>query len=239
MLLAHNVLLPENGEFLKDEKGAYIPRNEFLEAIESAVLFYYIKKDKALENKIKKLILSTDTKPKLKALAKSIKQEVFAKYPILDNLEIPQKTYLPDEGIEKVWVERFDIKRQKFCERFESEAFKGVIEDFSIQSPNLQKIKTALLSYARGLADYEHEEIKGTILEPYITEIQNLIANEWAMTLRIGEWTKTPYKGDLLFFWRIKEVRERLLKEFHIDIRPKDILFIPKYKEFTGWCEVQ
>ena len=239
MLLAHNAILPENGEFLRDEKGAYIPRNQVLEAIESAVVFYYIKKDKALENKIKKLILATDTKPKLKELAKSIKKEVFAKYPVLDGLEIPQKTYLPDEAIQKVWVERFDIKRQEFRERFESEAFKGVIEEFTIESPNLQKIKTALLSYARGLADHEHEELKGTILEPYIVEVQNLIANEWAMTLRVGEWTKTPYKGDLLFFWRIKEVREKLLKEFHLDIRPKDLLFIPKYKEFAGWCEVQ
>jgi len=237
MLLAHCAILPQKGEFLRDEQGPYIQRNEILEAIESALVFYLIKKDKALEAKVKKLILATDTRPKLKALAKEIKKEVFAKYPYTEDLEIPQKIYLNADEIHKVAVERFDVKKREFTERFESEAFKGVVEDFAIQSPHLQKIKTALLSFARGLAEYEHDELKGTILEPYIAELQNLIANEWENTLRIGEWTTTPYKGDLLFFWRIKEVREKLLKEFHLDIRPKDILFIPKYKEFAGWCE--
>jgi hypothetical protein len=237
MLLAHCSILPEKGEFLRDEGGPYIPRNEILEAIESALVFYLIKKDKALEAKVKKLILSTDTRPKLKALAKEIKKEVFAKYPYNQDLEIPQKSYLAPESIQKIAIERFDLKKREMGDRFESEAFKGVVEDFDIQSPHLQKIKTALLSFARGLAEYEHKELKGTILEPYITQLQNTIANEWQNTLRIGAWTKTPYKGDLLFFWRIKEVREKLLKEFRLDIRPKDIFFIPRYKEFAGWCE--
>ncbi|MRI59218.1 MAG: hypothetical protein C6H99_06920 [Epsilonproteobacteria bacterium] len=236
MLLAWNAVAYEKREFLRDEKGAYIPRNEVLEAIQSALVFYLIKKDKALENSIKRLILSIDTKPKLKTLAKDIKAKVFEKYPI-KNIEIAEKIYLPQEGIQKVAIERFDYKAQDFVERFEAEVFKGVIEDFTIASDNIQRIKTALLSYARGLAEQEHKELAGTILEPYIVDIQNKIANEWENTLRIGAWTTTPYKGDLLFFWRIKEVREKLLKEFHLDIRPKDTLFVPKFKEFLGWCE--
>ena len=199
------------------------------------MVFYLIKKDKALENSVKKLILSIDTKPKLKSLAKEIKMMVFKKYPI--EIEVDEKIYLPQDGIQKVAVERFDYKAQDFVERFETEVFKGVIEDFTIRSNDIQRIKTALLSYARGLAEQEHKELEGTILEPYIVDIQNKIANEWENTLRIGAWTKTPYKGDLLFFWRIKEVREKLLKEFHLDIRPKDALFVPKFKEFLGWCE--
>ena len=235
MLVAWNAIAPESGEFLQDENGAYIPRNEVLEAIQSALVFYLIKKDKALENMVKKRILATDTKPKLKALAKDIKELVFTKYPI--SIDIPEKIYLPNKGIEKVWVERFDFQTKEFVERIKTQIFKGVIEEFTIESNNLQRIKTALLSYARGLAEQEHKELAGTILEPYIVEVQNKIANEWENTLRIGAWTKTPYKGDLLFFWRIKEVREKLLKEFKLDIRHKDILFIPKYKEFLGWCE--
>ncbi len=235
MLIAWNAIAPEKGEFLRDEKGAYIPKNEIIEAIQSALVFYLIKKDKSLENRIKRLILSTDTKPKLKALAKTIKEEIFSRYPI--TIEIPEKIYLSDEGIQKVSIERFDFGQKDFVERFESEVFKGVIEDFEIQSDNLQRIKTALLSFARGLAEQEHKELEGTILEPYIVQVQNAIANEWENTLRIGAWTKTPYKGDLLFFWRIKEVREALLKRFSLDIRPKDILFAPKFKEFLGWCE--
>ncbi|BCD68821.1 hypothetical protein [Nitratiruptor sp. YY09-18] len=234
MLVAWNAIAYEKGEFLRDENGAYIPRNEIVEAIESALVFYYIKKDKALENSVKKRILATDTKPKLKSLSKDIKDLVFTKHPY--HIDILEKIYLPKEGIKKVYVERFDFVKKEFVERFETEIFKGTIEDFSIDG--IEKIKAALLSYARGLAEREHELLKDTILEPLIIEIQNLIANEWQNTLRIGAWTKTPYKGDLLFFWRIKEVREKFLKEFKIDIRPKDTLFIPKFKEFLGWCEL-
>ncbi len=235
MLLAWNAIAYERGEFLRDKKGAYIPRNEIVEAIESALIFYYIKKDKALENSVKKRILATNNKPKLKTLAKDIKELVFARHPY--NVTLPAKIYLPQEGIQKVAVERFDFAKRAFVERYETEVFKGVIEECTIEG--IEKIKAALLSYARGLAQREHELLEGTILEPYIIEIQNLIANEWEHTLRIGAWTTTPYKGDLLFFWRIKEVREKLLREFKLDIRPKDILFIPKFKEFLGWCEVR
>ena len=235
MLLAWNAIAYERGEFLRDERGAYIPRNEIIEAIESALVFYYIKKDKALENSVKKRILSTDSKPKLKALAKDIKELVFARHPY--TITLPAKIYLPQEGVQKVAVERFDFTKRAFVERYETEVFKGVIEECEIEG--IEHIKAALLSYARGLAQREHELLEGTILEPYIIELQNLIANEWEHTLRIGAWTTTPYKGDLLFFWRIKEVREKLLRAFKLDIRPKDILFIPKFKEFLGWCEVR
>ena len=238
MLIAWNAISYKD-EFLRDDLGPYLPKNEIVEAIESAALFYYIKKDKSLENLVKKIILSADTKPKIKSLAKDIKKAVFKKHPLLEGLELPDRIYLDENGIERVYVEKFDLEKKEFTSRFEKEVFKGVIEDFTISSPNLIHIKTALLSFARGLAEYEHKALEGTVLEPYITDIQNKIANEWEMTLRVGEWTTTPYKGDLLFFWRIKEVREKLLKSFNIDIAPKDILFIPKYKEFLGWCEAK
>ncbi len=232
MLIAWNAILPENGEFLCDENGAFIPSNEIREAIESALVFYYIKKDKEIEHRVKKIILSIDTKPKLKTLAKKIKEFIFAKHPY--SIQIPEKIYLPKDGIQKVAIERFDFAKREFIERKESEIFKGTL-NLTIQG--IEPLKAALTSYARGLAEQEHKLLEGTLLEPYIIQIQNSIANEWEMTLRIGAWTTTPYKGDLLFFWRIKEVREKLLKEFKLDIRPKDILFIPKFKEFVGWCE--
>ena len=232
MLLAWNAIVAKNEEFLRDEKGAFIPSNEIQEAIESALVFYHIKKDKTLETLVKRIILNVDSKPKLKTLAKEIKKEVFTRHPY--HLEIPAKIYLPDDGLQKIALERFDFKKKEFVERTTKEIFKGTIE---LSIPQMEEIKVALTSYARGLAQYEHEELKGTILEEYIISLQNSIANEWEMTLRIGAWTKTPYKGDLLFFWRIKEVRQKLLREFKHDIRPKNIYFIPKFKEFVGWCE--
>ena len=232
MLLAWNAIAPKGGAFLRDEQGAYIPRNEIEEAIESALVFYHIKKDKALEAKVKKLMLAADTRPKLKSLAKDIKKEVFMRHPY--EVTLPERIYLPEDGIETVAIERFDFNKKEFVERKEKEVFKGEID---LQIEGIEKLKAPLLSYARGLAEHEHKELADTVLEPYITALQNAIANEWEMTLRIGAWTSTPYKGDLLFFWRIKEVREKLLREFKLDIRPKDIYFIPRYKEFVGWCE--
>ena len=38
----------EKEGFLEDENGKFLPRNAILEALESAVVFYYIKKDKEL-----------------------------------------------------------------------------------------------------------------------------------------------------------------------------------------------
>ena len=232
MLIAWNAIIPEQAEFLKDDRGAFIPSNEIKEAIESALVFYYIKKDKAIENRVKKMILSIDTKPKLKTLAKEIKAFIFDKHPL--KVKMPEKIYLPKEGIQKVAIERFDFAKKEFVERKEREIFKGTIE---LTIDGIAPLKAALTSYARGLAEQEHKLLQGLVLEPYIAQIQNSIANEWEMSLRIGAWTTTPYKGDLLFFWRIKEVREKLLKDFHLDIRPKDIFFIPKFKEFVGWCE--
>ncbi|MRI84087.1 MAG: hypothetical protein C6I00_06670 [Nitratiruptor sp.] len=235
MLIAWNAIAPEGEEFLRDQRGAYIPRNEVLEGIESALVFYLIKRDPALERALRRLILETDTRPKLKDLAKRIKAQTFQRHPI--TISLPEKIYLPEEGIERVHIERFDHQRKTFTQHLFKEVFRGVIEEFSIESDNPQLLQTALLSYARGLAQQEHKALEGSPLEPYIIEVQNKIANEWSNTLRIGAWTTTPYKGDLLFFWRIKEVREQLLRTFGIDIRPKDTLFIPKYKEFLGWCE--
>ena len=232
MLLAWNAIAPEGDAFSHDERGAYIPRNAIEEAIESALVFYRIKKDKALEAKVKKLILAANTRPKLRSLAKDIKKEVFARLPY--DVTLPEKIYLPEDGIERVAIERFDFGKKEFVERSQKEVFKGEID---LQIEDIDKLRAPLLSYARGLAEYEHKELADTVLEPYIAALQNAIANEWEMTLRIGAWTATPYKGDLFFFWRIKEVREKLLRDFKLDILPKDISFIPKYKEFVGWCE--
>ncbi len=237
MLIAWNAITYENGEFLRDENGPFIPRNEFIEAIESALVFYLIKKDKELEHTLKKYIFSLDKNFKIKTLAKEIKARVLAKYPI--TIELEPKIYLPKDSIKKALVKRFDFATKEFVEEFKVELFKGILEEFTLKSSNNQLIKNALLSYAMALANLEHKELKETFLEEPITLIQNLIANEWENTIRVGRWTKTPYKGDLLFFWKVKEVREKLLKEFKVDIRPKDILYIPAYKEFLGWCELK
>ena len=226
----------EKNGFLEDDNGKFLPRNAILEALESAALFYYIKKDREIENLVKEYL--TD-KPKIKEISREIKKIVFKKYPVIEGIEIPEKIYLPKENISKELVKVFDLEKKEFTESFKMDVFKGVLEDVHVKSENIEKIKTACKSYARALAEYEHKELKGSEFEDLIVEIQNSIANEWEIPIRVGHWTNTPYKGDLLFFWRIKEVREYLIKELDIDIRPKDVLYLPRTNEFLGWGEIK
>ncbi|WP_456489123.1 hypothetical protein [Caminibacter pacificus] len=226
----------EKNGFLEDENGKFIPRNAILEALESAVVFYYIKKDKELERLVTKYLME---KPKLKEISKEVKKRVFEKYPVLDGIEIPEKIYLPEENISNELVKVFDLEKKEFSKSFHMDVFKGVLEDVKIKSQNLEKIKNACKSYARALAEYEHKALKETEFEDLMVEIQNNIANEWEIPIRVGHWTNTPYKGDLLFFWRVKEVRDYLLKHLHIDIRPKDVLYLPRTNEFLGWGEIK
>ncbi len=235
MLIFWNGIYLKKG-FLEDEKGKFIPRNEILEAIESAVLFYYVKKDKEIEKLIRKYLM---TKPKLKEISREVKKIVFEKYPLLDGIEIPEKIYVDEDKISEKLIKVFALEKKEFVRSFRGEVFEGVIENVKIESENIEKIKTACKSYARALAEYEHKVLKGSGLEEIITEIQNSIANEWKIPIRVGEWTLTPYKGDLFFFWRDKEVREYLLKELKKDIRPKDVLFVAGSHEFLGWGEIK
>jgi len=224
----------EKEGFLEDENGKFLPRNAILEALESAVVFYYIKKDKELENLVKKYLLN---KPKLKEISKEVKKRVFEKYPILEGIEIPEKIYLQNENISNELVKVFDLEKKDFVKSFRMDVYKGVLEDVKIKS--IEKIKNACLAYSRALAEYEHKALKDTEFEDLIVVIQNNIANEWEIPIRVGHWTNTPYKRDLLFFWRVKEVRDYLLKHLHIDIRPKDVLYLPRTNEFLGWGEIK
>ncbi len=223
--------------FPKDEKGKhFIPKETLVEAITDAVIFYYTKKDKEIENKIKKYLLKD--KLKIDKVSKDIKDIVLSKHPLLDGLEIPEKVYLPEKDIKPQYIEIFDLKDWIDIKGFKTETFKGIIE-LEIKSPYLEKIKSAAHSYVEALAKIEHSMLKKHPLakefyEPLINEIK-----KWELPLRIGLWTEVKFKGNLLFFWRIKEVREKLMKDLKIDIRPRYVLYIPKEKQTTGWIEIK
>jgi hypothetical protein len=222
--------------FKKEGDKPFLPSDTIKEAITSAIIFYYIKKDKEIENKIKKYLLKNGLN--LKEISKDIKNIVLNKYSILDNLEIPDKIYLPKDDIKKEYIEIFDIREKKEIKRFQTEVFKGIIE-IDINSPHIEKIKAAAHSYAEALAKIEHSFLKDHPLdkkfyEPLLNEIKS-----WEIPLRIGMWTEVTFKGDLLFFWRIKEIREKLLKELNIDILPRYIIYAPREKQTTGWIELK
>lgn len=223
--------------FLRNKEGkAYLPKEVFVEAIESAVIFYYTKKDKEIENKIKRYLLKEGLD--VEEVSKDVKEIVLSKYPILENLELPEKVYLPEEDIKKEYVEVFDLKEWIDIKGFKTEIFKGVVQ-LEISSPHLEKIKAAAHSFAEALARMEYSMLKDHPLahlfyEPLINDMK-----KWEIPLRIGMWTETKFKGDLLFFWKIKEVREKIMKELKIDIRPRYVLYLPKEKQTTGWIEIK
>jgi hypothetical protein len=111
--------------FKKEGDKPFLPSDTIKEAITSAIIFYYIKKDKEIENKIKKYLLKNGLN--LKEISKDIKNIVLNKYSILDNLEIPDKIYLPKDDIKKEYIEIFDIREKKEIKRFQTEVFKGCL----------------------------------------------------------------------------------------------------------------
>ncbi len=230
------VVFSRNG-FPRDEEGKpFLPGNVFKEAITSAVIFYYIKKDKEIENKVRKYLLKEGLN--IKDVAKDVKNIVLEKYPVLDNLDIPERTYLPEKDIKQEYIEVFDLKEWIDVKGFKTEVFKGTLE-VSIKSPYIEKLKAAAHSFAEALARMEHSLLKDHPLaklfyEPLINDLK-----KWDIPLRIGLWTEVSFKGDLLFFWRIKEIREKLFKELKVDIRPRYVLYLPREKQTTGWTELK
>ncbi|WP_456465558.1 hypothetical protein [Persephonella sp.] len=223
--------------FPRDREGKpFLPKNIFVEAITSAVIFYYVKKDKEIENRVKKYLLGKDIK--FDEVSSKVKTIIFSKYPVLDQLEIPEKVYLSEKEIQKKYIEIFDLKNWEDIKGFKTEVFKGIIP-LEIKSPHIEKLKAAAHSYGEALAKIEHSFLKEHYLsslfyEPLINGIK-----KWDIPLRIGMWTEVSFKGDLLFFWRIKEVRERVLKQLKTDIRPRYVLYIPDEKQTTGWTELK
>jgi len=203
--------------------------NELKKSIQNAVIYYYTTKDKEIENKIKKYLLSN---PKdIEEIKKEIKNIILKKYPIIEEIKIKdisigeKKTHL---------IKVFDLEKKEFITSFKKEVFKGVIEtnlDF------IEQIKPACISYARAVASYEHKFLKNTFLEEKIASIQNKIANEWKVPIIIGEWSDSK-SNETFFFWKIKEVREKLLKS-GIKIAPTTIYYSFNENELLGWGEIR
>jgi len=57
------------------------------------------------------------------------------------------------------------------------------------------------------------------------------------MSLRLGYWTDDPYRGKLLAFWRVPEVRRALRQHLGraADPRPRTVLYAPGVRRTLGW----
>jgi hypothetical protein len=223
--------------FPRDEEGRpFLPGNVIREAIVSAVIYYYIKKDKEIENKVKNYLLKKGLNPD--EVIERIKGIITEKYPVLNGLEIPERLDLSNGEVYETRAEVFDLKKWEDVEDFKVEVFKGVIE-LPLSSPHLEKLKAAGHSFCEALAKMEMSMLGD---HPLVEQFYKPLLNElkrWEIPLRVGMWTEVRFRGNLLFFWRIKEVRNRLMEELKTDIRPKRVIYLPREKCTTGWCELK
>ncbi len=237
LLLSWTPFIFSRNGFPRDNKGnPFLPGNVITESIKTAIVFYYIKKDKEIERKVKNLVLGENLN--LNHLVKSIRDIVFSKYNLLDNFEIQERIYLNPEKIRLSYVEVFDLKEWIDIRGFKTEVYKDNL-NIEINIPSIEKVKAACHSYAEALAKIEHSFLKEHPLaklfyEPLINELKH-----WELPLRIGLWTEVRFGGNLLFFWKIKEVREKFIKKHNIDIRPRYVLYFPKEKATSGWSELR
>ncbi len=235
MLLTWTPLLFNKNGFPRDKAGKpYIPASLIKDAIANALVFYYIKKDREIENKVRKYLMGE--KVNLKEISQEIKSIVFSKYPYMDNLELPEIIYLDEEKISIELIEIYDVKKGYSTDDFKAEVFQGSL-NIKISSPYLPKIKAATHSFVEALINIEKKLLNEHIL---IEKFYNPLSNEikkWEIPLRIGMWTEDKRRAKLLFFWRIKEVREKLLKHLNYDILPSKILFLPSKICTLGWSE--
>ena len=222
--------------FPKKEDGTpYLPGKLLKEAVESAFIYYYIKKDKEIENKVRTYLLIEALKPE--EVVERIKDIIYEKYEVIRQVKFPEEIPLKQEGLRQELVEVFDLERWRDVREYRLEVFKGVVE-FDMSLEDLERFKPACHSYAEALVKMERSLLKDhPLVERFYNPLSSKIKN-WKLPLRVGMWTEVKYRGNLLFFWRIKDVRERLIRDYGIDIQPKEVLFLPKERVTVGWCEL-
>jgi hypothetical protein len=237
MLIAWTTLIADTDKgFPKEEGQALLPGSLLREAIENAWVFYWVKKDKSLQNRALRHLENLQGEEAFVQAAEAVRSMVFDLHP-LEGLEIPDKTPLPPEGLRRRHIEVFDLEEKKVSREFEALSFRGTVPALRIVSPQWEKIRTALTSFARSLAEYEHKHLVGTYLEESCAAIQNSIANEWESALRLGAWSNAPHGGGLFFFWRFPELRRRLMKRHRLDLLPTELYIISGDREMLSWCE--
>ncbi|NPA34882.1 MAG: hypothetical protein GXO48_08155 [Chlorobi bacterium] len=228
----YSPMLSRHKEFKRVDEKSVISGDEIRKLVEASAIFYFIKKDKHLENRVRKFLMQKEHD--LPELANSVRNMVYDTYPWLKEITYPQFVELEGK-VQRLYCEVWDLKENEVTKDFVTEAFTGIVK-FQLPEPHAQKLCYAFQSYAEALARIEKEMLED---HPLATEFYPRLITELrseGCPARLGYWTDTPYEGHLLFFWRVKEIRQHLTKEFGLDIRPTEIIYIPSRGETAGWA---
>ena len=229
----HTPLLYSRKGFPRKDGKPFLPGNEITQALSSAIVYYYIRKDKDIERQIKRLLLQGTQN--IDNIIEKIKSVVFEKYfnpPYIP--DIP----LTDGKLFYAYVDIFDTKKWDVIDYFKIEAFSGILH-VPFDTTEIKRIKPAALSFATALLKMEIKLLEDyPVVENFHVPLLNEIKN-WSIPLRIGYWTENKYEKNLLYFWRIKDVRESLLREYKIDIIPHRFLILPREQATPGWSEIK
>ena len=216
------------------EDGRFHPE-DLKEAIESAWVFYHIKKDKTIENAVRRYLMSGEVN--LDEMVERVRQIVKERHPL--NLEV--EVLQDDTHTEEIYVEPYVISDDVDDEGFRAKAFSGnVLLDIK-SNVNYPKLKSVGQSYTEGILKTEMKIFgeESELLKSIYQDLLNEMKNEWDIPLRMGIFNRNRFGGNLLFFWRIKDVREYLLRKLKFDIRPSEALYIVKYNTVPGFVELR
>ncbi len=205
------------------------------EAIRSAWVFYHIRKDRQIENAVRKYLMGGDVK--LEELVERVGEIVYRKHPLKLRIKVLEDRTTTEE----LYIEPYVISDDVDDEGFRAKAFTGQVSLSIDSNVSYPKLKAVGQSYTEGILKAEMKIFgeESEVLREIYQDLLNEMKNEWDIPLRMGMFNRNRLGGNLLFFWRIKDVREHLLKALNFDIRPKETLFIVKYRTVPGFVELR
>ncbi len=226
------------GGFPRDEeKRPYFPGKDLREAVLAAAFLYATRKDEGFKRRIKAALLAGHAD--LKALARALEDELFARYPFLEKLSPPERLY-PEGAVRPRRVLLVDLKKGDVVRDEEVEVFEGVLPlPWELSEDEKNWLAAAGRSLAEALATLELELVREHLpsLEPFYQELKSRRLKGASWPLRLGYWGEDPFRARLLAFRRVPEVR-RELSRLGYRIEPRRLLYLPKEKVTLGWAQV-
>ncbi len=237
-LWTQSPLASSRGGFPRDEEGrAYFPGRDLKEAALAAAFLYATRKDEGFKRRIRAALLAEHQD--LKALARALEGELFARYPFLEKLAPPERLY-PEGEVRPRRVLLVDLKTGEVVRDEEIEVFEGVLAlPWELGEAERNWLSAAGRSMAEALATMELELVREhlPVLEPFYQELKSRRLKGATWPLRVGYWGEDPFRARLLAFRRVPEVKKALSRHRY-RIEPRRLLYLPKAKATLGWAQV-